>query len=613
MPDITGGTGTGSVGTPTIDRAISLSGWFGQRRFANLSGVQGTHRVGYLSYLESGAHDWFLVDYADRLYPWAEYCGIPGGIPTDRTQYGPTLTTVNTTAQITAALVACPADQYVRLAAGEYSLGSINWASLVSKTLRGAGPGVTVINFTGSGPGSHAMASNQRIFYEADGVAVSSGYTRGSMEITVADGATFAIGNLIQITQDDSPNTFAPGVGVYHRVGFPGVWGMSTTRNLRFTTRVTNKVGNALTLAAPLHWTYAAGLNPMAYPLRSGPGPSLCGIEEMTINIASGDRAVSFYGADRCWLKNVETYSGGLMLAQVFFEHSSQCEIRRCYVHDGYNYPANGEGYGIMLYYGCSCCLVEDNIGYRTATAILVNGSSGCAVLNNYDEEIRRNNNLFVDQSQMCNHGPQSMHNLWEGNMTARFQSDGYHGSASHQTLLRNHITGYRADVVNPAYSHRPVDLCRGSYYFNLVGNVVGNSLWAPHIRDFDWIESHVWCMYILGPPGMDSTSWATYTSVPFADWTKPVNQPDADVLGTLLRHGDYNYSDSAVLWDGGIASHSIPPSLFYASKPAYFGSLQWPPIGPDVGGLTQNTPAKHRWDDYVVSGILSDLFADEA
>ncbi|HUT61393.1 MAG TPA: hypothetical protein VNA25_26400, partial [Phycisphaerae bacterium] len=223
MPDVSGELGTGSVGTPVPDRAIALSGWFSRGKYAALTGLLATFSVGTVIYGATGDHDWFLVDYADRLYPWPEYCGIPGGIPTDRTQYGPTLTTANTTAHITAALVACPAGQYVRLAAGAYSLGSINWASLAGKTLRGAGPGVTVINFTGSGPGSHAMASNQRIFYEADGVAVSSGYTRGSAEITVADGATFAIGNLIQITQDDSPDTFAPGVGVYHRVGFPGV------------------------------------------------------------------------------------------------------------------------------------------------------------------------------------------------------------------------------------------------------------------------------------------------------------------------------------------------------------------------------------------------------
>ena len=33
------------------------------------------------------AYDWLLIDNADRLYPWADYCGIPGGIPNRTTIY----------------------------------------------------------------------------------------------------------------------------------------------------------------------------------------------------------------------------------------------------------------------------------------------------------------------------------------------------------------------------------------------------------------------------------------------------------------------------------------------------------------------------------------------
>jgi hypothetical protein len=39
---------------------------------------------------------------------------------------------------------------------------------------------------------------------------------------------------------------------------------------------------------------------------------------------------------------------------------------------------------------------------------------------------------------------------------------------------------------------------------------------------------------------------------------------------------------------------------------------LDWPPIGPDVAGYVKDNPAKDRWDDFVVSGNIDDLFADQ-
>ena len=607
MPDITGGTGTGSVGTPAINRAVSLSGWFGQRRFANLSGVLGTHRVGYLSYLESGSHDWLLLDYADRLIDWT-YCGVPGGIPTRTTIYQ-TMTPANTAAEITAAIAACPSGQVVKLSGGPYSLASVNFASKQGVTVRGDGPGVTTINLTGS----TGFASDQRIFYEADGVAITSGYTKGSMSIVVSSGATFVAGNLIQITQDDSPDTFGAGIGVYHRTGYPGVYGMSATRNLRFTSRIESVAGTTVTLATPIPWTYSAALNPRAYPLRVGRSASLCGIEDMTIvGNGSSNRAVDFYGADRCWVYRVEARNFVADYGAIRFEHSHQCEIRRSYAHDCVGFPSQAEGYGFFLYYGNSYCLIEDNIAYHTAAAYLVNGSSCNAIINNYDSEVRRASQTYPSQSMMCNHGPHGVMNLFEGNITARFQNDGYHGSTSHQTLFRNHINGVRSDLV-PTSTRRCVDLCRGSYYHTAVGNIIGDPSWTPTSYDFNTGIPTIRCMYILGFPGMDSVSMATYTSVPWDNWTKSILVPDADVAATLLRHGNHDYFNNAAVWDGGIASHDIPDSLFYSSKPSYFGSLAWPAIGPDVIGLVQNTPAKHRWDTYVISGTLSDLFADEA
>ena len=101
------------------------------------------------------------------------------------------------------------------------------------------------------------------------------------------------------------------------------------------------------------------------------------------------------------------------------------------------------------------------------------------------------------------------------------------------------------------------------------------------------------------------------YTSVPWDGWAKSTSAPDADVAGTLLRHGNYDYVNRSVVWDPGTPSRSLPASLCYDSKPAFFGSLQWPPIGPDVAGLVTPIPAVARWNAYQSSGVLADLFRD--
>jgi|GEM_PF-1687466 len=542
----------------------------------------------------------------DRLIDWTQ-AGIPGGIP-GRTTVFRTLTPSNSLADINAAIADCPSGQVVFLTAGIYNLGGISFGSKSGVTLRGAGPGLTVINSTAV----DAVASSELSFMEADGTALNSGFTKGSTRIVLASSPSslFRAGNLVQITQADDPGALGnPGVGVYHRTGFPGVWGMSTTRNLRFTSRIAAVAGSTITLATPIPYSFSAALSPRAYPLRDGPGPSLCGLESLTIRGGAGtDKALNFSGADRCWIKDVEVSGAIGQIGIVYFRHSSQCEIRRCYVHDARGFPNQDDGYAYFLYYGCSYGLVVDSIAYRVGNGVIINGSSANAVLYNLVEYAQRAGHAWVDQGIIVNHGPHGIMNLIEGNVTQRFQNDGYHGSTSHSVLFRNAVTGVRTGAVEP---RRPIDLCRGSYDHSVVGNVIGDESWSPAYYDMPANPSSVSAVYILGFPGMDSVSMAAYSGVPWDGWTKSTSVPDPDVAGTLLRHGNYDFYHHDTVWDIDIASHDIPASLFYSSKPAFFGSLQWPPIGPDVPGLVTDIPARARWKAYQSSGNLGDLFGD--
>ncbi|HZL73087.1 MAG TPA: hypothetical protein VFC86_11535, partial [Planctomycetota bacterium] len=48
--------------------------------------------------------------------------------------------------------------------------------------------------------------------------------------------------------------------------------------------------------------------------------------------------------------------------------------------------------------------------------------------------------------------------------------------------------------------------------------------------------------------------------------------------------------------WDPAIADQKLPDSLYLASKPAFFGRLAWPPIGPDRKPMAGAIPARDRW-----------------
>ncbi|MBN1927748.1 MAG: T9SS type A sorting domain-containing protein, partial [Prolixibacteraceae bacterium] len=59
-------------------------------------------------------------------------------------------------------------------------------------------------------------------------------------------------------------------------------------------------------------------------------------------------------------------------------------------------------------------------------------------------------------------------------------------------------------------------------------------------------------------------------------------------------RHSNHN---SKVLLDDYFDG-VLPPSLYLDEKPAFFGSLPWPAIGPESETNEHTIPAKKRWDD---------------
>ena len=528
--------------------------------------------IGILS--ASVAHSQIIP--SDRTIQWGNVCGVPGGIP-NRTIIFQTLNPGATTTDINNAIASCPSNQVVFLNAGTYNVGAIRMGHRTGVTLRGAGPGRTILN---SSAGGACIDSDQYGF--SGGQNITGGLTKGSTSITLAAATGFAAGNLIRISQNDDTSF------VYARSG-PG-------RNMEFMARITAVNGTTLTISPPLPFTLSAGLLPQAQYLNGGPGLQWSGIEDLTVvNNAGANDIIMFVGAYACWVKNVELTRANNTF--VFWVSSLQCEMRHCYAHEAINFPVNTDGFGIYVYGDSSYCLVEDNIFDRVGAAILQSSSSGNAFMFNYCRAMTFNGWIYQTGGLNAGHGAHPMMCLWEGNISEQWQHDGYHGSASHQVLFRNWLHGLSS--LGYTGNRKMVSAERGSHYYSVVGNVLGDASWT-NANGFGYemtgspgyTEAAV--IYRLGYPNVANNSltaavgWPTYTG----------SYPDPQVKGTMIRHGNFDWFNRRIMWESSIPDHNIPNSLFYSSKPAYFGSCPWPAFDPNFPSRASatNIPAGYRF-----------------
>ena len=173
------------------------------------------------------------------------------------------------------------------------------------------------------------------------------------------------------------------------------------------------------------------------------------------------------------------------------------------------------------------------------------------------------------------------MMNLWEGNIGEMFGSDGYFGGSSHGTVARNYFTGH-----NPISGARgnPVRLNRLSYYYNLVGNVLGSTPAPPTAYQEVGSNCGGVCkgIYRLGYPDIGNASLTDNTGKPV---TGGMTYPDAKVASTLLRWGNYDYFNAGLQWTAGelplgfVPAERIVPTLITMQAAQHVSG--WRCLGP--------------------------------
>jgi len=523
---------------------------------------------------------------ADKRIIWSAGLDSEGGIP----NY-PSVTCAGAVgdgvqeagAAIQACINSAAAQTAVYLPAGTYKASTtISMKSNV--VLRGAGPGNTLIklyngayiSFSGGG----SSGSN---------IDIVSGYGKDSTVLTLASTTGLAANDYVSIFQDDDPSIVDASkcswCGEDNGLG----------HNLQQYSKITAVNGNQITISPGLYYGMSPAFNPQVKEV--GFSLSKAGLEDLKIELTTNTGyMVRSRSSRNCWIKNIESYNGGASSgnAHVRLEFSYGWEVRDSYFHDGHGY-GSGQNYGFWLLYWNSNHKVENNIFYSVRHGVnFEGGGSGCAILYNFFDGGKESEDLtFLSADLNPNHGPHPHMNLYEGNVAAKITQDYTMGSSSHNVAFRNWARGYRS---NPSFSWGvwAIDTQKYNRYMSFVGNVVG----MPN-----WSSGTVIANGNADPSGK--------TAFRFGGTGEPGSYGDALAFSTAILHANYDYiTDGVANWDGG-SDHVLKSSMYYASKPAFFGNVPWPAIGPDVTGYANKIPAQIRYEQ-INSGGVSCIDTDQ-
>lgn len=517
---------------------------------------------------------------SDRLYNWEENVGVPGGIP-NRTSIGAIVDStiygngnVDASSAIQNAIDLCPDGKVVYIPSGTYRLDNRIYRAYADNiTIRGAGPGNTILK-AGTNVSQMILLGTADWPRPTTGITITNGATAGSTVLTVANSSSIIVGNLVRIEQNDLPYVID--------VSSP----ITNDKLLSATFRVVSKTATTVTVTPQLPFTFTE--SPMLVQYSIAPLENT-GVEDLTIDCnAQCGIAIEFDQAYGCWVKNVEIKNS--TNRQMFFVCFVSGEVRHNYTHSVTSGGQNHEG--IDFYEDCSFNLIEDNITYNGGFPGIILGDSkgGCAgnvIAYNFSYNVDTGYPNTAGMDISVSHGPHNLMNLVEGNIAGGFGSDGYFGSTSHITVLRNWFTATHPTCTDNLIA---ANIGRRNNYFNLVGNIFGTSDFSPNglyqpEQSFSYSDQII---YKLGFPNMGNNgftgTWGPSTPPSYIGQFATGNglqELDYNVKTSMIRHGNYDYKNNSIIWDPLITNHNIPKSYFRSSKPDYFCDLNWPPFDP--------------------------------
>jgi hypothetical protein len=570
--------------------------------------------------------------------------GVSGGIPTNYTQCGSTIEAYSgTSSTINNAIAKCPARTFVLLGPGTFNLSNSISIKNSKIILRGSGPNLTKLVFSGAGAGgafsgtiyvspSFALSPESAPVQPGGQNAANwiGGYTQGTTSITLTKVGTSGIlnGDVIILDQiNDAKDNggymvcdenasggficMAQGVA-NHNTG--RVIGGIAYAQQQFV-KVTAGCASACIGSGPFNITISPGLYETNW---NGGGRAVgawfvkpvdhIGVENLSIDASacpddiSCQSGITFFDVDQGWVKNVSVAK--TRRNHVWFANTSRMELRDSYLIATKN--AASQSYGLECYV-CDDSLVENNILQQTAGGIMLAGGAGNVFAYNFGIDEVQSPSGF-EQTEAPVHSDGSDMNLYEGNEFDSIIADQLHGTSGKFTIFRNWLSGRGYNTVNGALGNQPttqtfpIDLNSYVRGVNIIGNVLGTP--GYHTTENGGVYENFPTTNDLGSEGISPTrcnhsiynlGWGQGECANFPS-QNVLNDPR--VLSTLMRWGNYDTVTSAVRWDSTEssptattylsanptpASHTLPPSMYLSGRPTFWGTMPFPAVGPDV------------------------------
>jgi hypothetical protein len=328
------------------------------------------------------------------------------------------------------------------------------------------------------------------------------------------------------------------------------------------------------------------------------------------------------------WIKNVAFINNvdSRGSARKHAEISSSAHVT---VRDSYFYGSSpsSEGYGVDLLIGTSDSLVENNIFQHVAAPTIVENSMGNVFGYNYAVDNFYTGAGSAPNWQGCDadsHNEGNTYNLWEGHEGICMGEDDIHGTTFGETVFRSYFNGRDTATQCPgggtacgtgpkSQNTQAVELQAYNRYTNLVANVFGTTGYFTNYQNQGAAGN---------PNSCGGYNWTTIYQLNFAvQVLAPFSPPcagssftidnDPLVSASLMRWGNYDTVNGSVQTNSsetassastypGLGSPSTSwssyPSLYLSGKPAFWTSVPWPAVGPDVTGGNVANLGGHVW-----------------
>lgn len=570
------------------------------------------------------------------------------------------------TSTIQTAVTACSGGKYVLLGSGTFHLtgNPINIGS--NCELRGAGASLTLIIYHGSGSGGSCLSGGYFICAqgssnfangEQNHATWTAGFAQGATTLTLSNTLNIVAGQtIIGIDQQDetadtgniwncltttcgaansgggarTDNTCAAGVSPNNGFCSQQQWVLVTacgTCNSAGSSTVTISPG----LAMP-NWASAKSTGAWwATTVAQQPG-----IRDLSLDMTSASVQTSpilLANAYQPFVFQVRTVFGSR-------NHIGLQYTKNATVMSNYAYSDSQTGtssYAIEVF-DSSDALITNNICQQVVECVVqTGGGTGDVGACNFSVSSDSNATAFLTQMDFAHASGDSFF-LTECEFSSGMQHDQTHGTHHFFFDYRNGLTGwFPASSCNGSActTNTVADfIYGGSRYGSVIGNLVGQSgyhtvsgtLYYPSIAGAQCGNPSWKTIFMVGCGAAGATFCANpascgggtavfdaltinslvlyknYDVITGASCTG-TNTPTAGCVGfTANSFNDSTGSPSTYI---GLASPgTLPPSMVFSSAPIFFGTVPFPPIGPDVtsGNLLLCTSGTYN-GSYVISG----------